>query len=134
MKNLLLIITTLFCLSASAQVDKILIIEETNEILYVTYTKVDKQEYREFLPKSEFSVQLNALKTALSNDENIKNDMSKVTRSVYQNTLVSYTGSDRLTLNEPNNNQEYKLFNFETSTIQKVVELEVAIRNYLNNK
>ena len=133
MKNLILIIFTLISLTSISQVNKILIIEETNDILYITYTKTDNITYTQFLPRSEFEDELNSLKNALKKDEHIKNNMDLVTRSVYQNTIVSYMGSDRLTLNEPNNNQEYKLFDFETATVMIIAELEQSIRTYLNN-
>ena len=135
MKTLIITLITLISLTTLGQkVDKIIQIEQADTILYVicSYQDSGSVKFREYLPINEFAENIENLETALKTDEYIINDMDKVTRTLYQNILVSLTGFDRLTLNEPNNNNTYKLMELSQNTLIQVGTFEQAIRNYLN--
>ena len=133
MKKLLFILFAFITLTVSSQtVNKILSIETADTITYVRYTDMSNIENGVFVRYSYINSYRTAMENAFEKDIKIINDMSKVTRTLYQNLIESLTGFDRLTLNEPNNNNTYKLMDLAPNTLQNIAIFEQAIRNYLN--
>jgi len=134
MKTTLILIITLFSLTVFSQVDKILSIETGDTLTFVRYTDVDNSTRQCYINYDDISTERENMESALSNDENVTNDMSKVTRSLYQNLLVSLTGFDRITLNEPDNNKTYKLSVFNDNTKAQIYFFEQKIRLIINSQ
>jgi len=133
MKKLLFILFAFITLTVSSQtVNKILSIETADTITYVRYTDVDNSTRQCYINYDDISTERENMENAFEKDIKIINDMSKVTRTLYQNLIESLTGFDRLTLNEPNNNNTYKLMDLAPNTLQNIAIFEQAIRNYLN--
>ena len=109
--------------------NKILLIEQYEDKLYVAYNTDESPLEKVFFEQSTFNAKITGLKNALNNDDLFLNDTELVERYVFQNTMISYTGFDRMTCIETDNNNAYNISLFNSDTLEAIGKLELAIRN-----